>query len=240
MCHGDRVEAVPTNTSEPVILATTISKVGDSNTVKRGRGRRSSGVFPLRFGGQSVTITVGNESDIGAGKGTVAPGFFGATTADGSGALGTGVTIGIPLLIRHPQGHYAGVRVEALVQTHDVLPTVLDIMGLAPETEAMHGRSVWPAVAWEKEAIRNYCIVGYHQAEDRCVRDGEWSYIHRPDGEHELYNLLEDPQERENLIQRHPEKAQELAGHLARYFRIAEPKISSLQLRYELSGTAIR
>ena len=129
---------------------------------------------------------------------------------------------------------------EALIQTHDILPTILDIMGLASEAEAMHGRSIWPMAAGQKEAVRNYCIIGYHQAEDRCVRDKEWSYIHRPNGQHELYNLLEDPQEKENVLERYPEKAQELAGYLARYFRIAEPKISSLQLRYELSGTSIR
>ena len=83
-------------------------------------------------------------------------------------------------------------------------------------------------------------IVGYHQAEDRCVRDKGWSYIHRPSGHHELYNLLNDPGEKDNLIDRYPEQASRLAGYLARYFRMAEPKISSLQLRYELSGTSIR
>ena len=146
----------------------------------------------------------------------------------------------IPLIIRHPQGLYAGGRVDALVQTHDILPTILDIIGLGYEAEAMHGRSIWPVVTGHQEAIRDYVIAGYHQAEDRCVRDKEWSYIHRPSGQHELYNLLEDPAEKHNLIARYPDQASRLSKYLSRYFRMSEPKISSLQLRYELSGTAIR
>ena len=147
----------------------------------------------------------------------------------------------MPLLIRHPKKLYAGRRVDALVQTHDILPTILDLVGLEDETIAMHGKSVWPLVTGEKEKLRDYVIVGYHESEHRCVRDKEWSYIHRPEGERcELYNLKEDPKERRNLIDECPAKAEELASHLGRYFRIMEPKISSLQLRYEISGTPVR
>jgi len=152
-----------------------------------------------------------------------------------------GELLRIPLLIRHPEKLYAGRRVDALVQTHDILPTILDLLGLEDETIAMHGKSVWPLVTGEREKLRDYAIVGYHQSEHRCLRDKEWSYIHRPEGERcELYNLKEDPKEGRNLIDECPTRAEELASHLGRYFRIMEPKISSLQLRYEISGTPIR
>jgi arylsulfatase A-like enzyme len=163
----------------------------------------------------------------------------------------------IPLLIRHPDGLYAGQRVDALVQTCDLLPTILSLLGLERETVAMHGQNVWSVVTGEREKLRDYIVVGYHDAEHRCVRDQEWSYIRRPRGrrderfawhyvpdpdgaQDELYHLTTDPQEKNNVIEQYPAKAEELAAHLGQYFQATGPKISSLQLRDELSGTAIK
>lgn len=147
----------------------------------------------------------------------------------------------IPLLIRHPQGLYAGNRLDALVQTHDILPTILDVVGLPEEAIAMHGQSVWPVVARQQEKIRDYVVVGYHESDHRCVRDREWSYVHRPEGwQCELYNLVEDPEEERNLIDQYPEKAEELASQLPRSFHVGTPEIRSIQLRHEIAGSPIK
>jgi len=157
--------------------------------------------------------------------------------------------IRIPLLIRHPEGLYAGKRVDALLQMPDILPTILDIMGLGVETQTMHGKSFWPVVKGEKEKIRDWIVTGYHESLHRCVRDKEWSLILRPgEGRSELYNLKEDPKEKKNLIDEYPEKARELSSHLGRYFtlrargmsRIFSRRLKSLQLQYELSHTSAK
>jgi len=146
----------------------------------------------------------------------------------------------IPFMIRHPDGAHAGERVDALVQTHDVPPTLLDIMGLSKETHAMHGKSVWPVVEGRQEKIRDYVTVGYHESPYRCVRDKRWSFVKRlPEEKDELYDLVNDPKEQHNLIDERPEEAERLESYLDRYTRSAAPQISSIQLRYELSGTAI-
>ncbi|HHY97854.1 MAG TPA: sulfatase-like hydrolase/transferase [Firmicutes bacterium] len=144
----------------------------------------------------------------------------------------------IPLMIRHPEGLYAGKHVHPLVETDDVLPTILDILGLGHETISMHGKSAWRLVTGEASKLRDVVITGYHESRHRCVRDEEWSYISRPDPEDdELYHLTEDPKEKVNVIDRYPEKAEELRRHLGVYFRPRLPRILSIQLRYEVQHT---
>lgn len=157
--------------------------------------------------------------------------------------------IRIPLLVRHPKRLYAGKRVDALLQISDILPTVLEIIGLGAETQTMNGKSFWPIIKGEKEKIRNWIVTGYHESLHRCIRDKEWSFILRPDGEQsELYNLKDDPKEKKNLIDNHPEKAKEFISRLGICFglkakktnRILAQRLKSLQLQYELSGTSIK
>lgn len=155
----------------------------------------------------------------------------------------------IPLLIRHPRGLYAGKRVDALLQMPDILPTIMEIMGLGVESQAMHGKSFWPIVKGEKEKIRDWIVTGYHESIHRCIRDKEWSFILRPEGDkNELYNLKDDPREKKNLIDKHSEKAKEFISRLGIYFslkakqmnRILSQRLKSLQLEYELSHTSMK
>jgi arylsulfatase A-like enzyme len=144
----------------------------------------------------------------------------------------------IPLLIRHPRGLYAGKRIDALVQTDDLLPTILDLLNLSHETLAMTGQSMWPLVVGAQDKLRDCVVTGYYGSQHRCVRNETWSYIYRPHGHPpELYNLQEDPKEQNNVAHTYPEKADELAAELPRAFQILEPKFSSIQLRYEVDGT---
>lgn len=160
-----------------------------------------------------------------------------------------GEVVKIPLLIRHPKRLYARKRVNALIQMPDILPTLLDIMSLGVETQAMHGRSFWPIVKGEKEKIKDWIITGYHNSLHRCIRDKEWSFILRPKRDkNELYDLKNDPKERQNLIDEHPEKAKELISHLGIYSNLKEKemnlsfsqRLKSLQLQYELSHSSIK
>jgi len=145
----------------------------------------------------------------------------------------------IPLLIRHPEGAGAGQRIEALVQTQDVLPTILDLLGIPPAVP-MHGESLWPLVTGQRQDIRDHIVSGYHPSQHRVVRDKEWSFILRPEGEaDELYNLVHDPKEKENVIEKHPDIAKRLRAKLGRYARIVHGDVRKLtiQLKHEISYT---
>jgi arylsulfatase A-like enzyme len=82
------------------------------------------------------------------------------------------------------------------VQFPDVLPTILDTVGLGNNAYSMHGKSFLPVLNAETDKHRKAVIMGYYEGVDRCVRDNLWSYVQRPEGEpDELYNLNEDPKE---------------------------------------------
>ena len=104
----------------------------------------------------------------------------------------------------------------------------------------MTGKSMWPLVTGESVKLRECVVTGFHDSEHRCVRDEVWSYIHRPPGDPpELYNLVQDPTEQNNVAEEYPEQVQRLAGQLPRGFQILQPKFSTIQLQYEVSGTPV-
>lgn len=45
----------------------------------------------------------------------------------------------------------------------------------------------------DRESVRDTVATGYHDGPVRCVRDGRWSFIYRPEAENELYDLESDP-----------------------------------------------
>lgn len=141
-----------------------------------------------------------------------------------------------PLLVRHPQGNGRGNRFDTFAQSCDIGPTVLDAFGISP-TEGMHGKSVLPVVLGEAETVRDFAVAGHHKnspnlafGDSRSIRTKEWTYIHWPDRSRELepegkllrnapelYQRDADLNEQDNVIEEHPEIAQELELKLRRF-----------------------
>ncbi len=104
-------------------------------------------------------------------------------------------TLAVPLLMRGP-GVVAGTRIERLVQTVDLFPTLLDMMGLeAPQERAdLAGASLAPELRGEPH--RNEPVVyaeslvpllHFGWSDLRAIRRGKWKYIQAP--RPELYDL---------------------------------------------------
>jgi arylsulfatase A-like enzyme len=151
----------------------------------------------------------------------------------------------VPFMIRLPDMAFRDSvrrRAQALAQFPDVLPTLLDLMGLGNNTDSMHGKSFKPVVVGERDTHRDAVISGYHEGIDRCIRDTTWSYIQRPEGEvDELYHLHDDPRERRNLIDDHKEEAIRLASRFGSYWRRQPTRfVKGVQERYEVASGAIR
>src|SRR5205807_7504227 len=64
----------------------------------------------------------------------------------------------VPLILRLPTAEHGGIHIAALTQPVDLAPTFAEFLGTAP-TE-MHGRSLWPLVRGEAEAVRPYAACG--------------------------------------------------------------------------------
>jgi len=142
----------------------------------------------------------------------------------------------IPLLIRRPDGRFAGATCDCLAQPQDILPTILDSLGIGPIVP-MHGRSLWPVVEGKVEKLRQYVTMGYHASAHRCVRDKEWSLVVRPEGQQdELYNLVDDPEEQHNVIGEQSEVAERMFQTLGRWGRGRQRK-TTIQLTYEMEHT---
>jgi hypothetical protein len=91
------------------------------------------------------------------------------------------------------------------VQNHDLLPTVLQLLGLPP-CELLDGESVWPLVTRRKTHLRNRIISGWGNW--AALRDSRWNCVLNPtvaDGDPRLYDCVTDPDERINVVDRYPE-----------------------------------
>lgn len=146
----------------------------------------------------------------------------------------------IPFIVRLPGGE-SPRRVKAIVQFQDLAPTILELLGMRKETPSMNGESCAHLLQGGVDSHRGTIITGYHEGIDRCIRGHIWSYIQRPEGQpDELYNLVEDPKERINLIDKRPDEARRLSGLYGRYFRRTTTQyVKGIQGKYEVSSTGI-
>jgi len=123
----------------------------------------------------------------------------------------------IPLMVRHPRGLGAGKRFDALVETTEIFPTILDFLNIR-QPARIHGKSLLPLMSGEAESIRDYAYMGHFKRNWR-VSNREWSFILNFDKgkNNELYNLVEDPEEQVNLFSQNTREAVELELELRRF-----------------------
>lgn len=157
----------------------------------------------------------------------------------------------LPLLIRAP-GVSPGVR-NGLSSAVDMMPTVLDLLGVAIP-DFVQGRSLAPALSDASRSGRDYVVSSIPfanpgdavQSVDNFLRDlkdppvttvtaGHWSLLYSPDpGVSQLYNLASDPQQLDNVIERHWDKAREMHRMLVEFMRENEVPERLLRPRLEL------
>ena len=98
----------------------------------------------------------------------------------------------------------------------DLSPTFLDIMNIQyPETIndyrslPLHGSSLLPVFKGEERKEPDYFISGMEKF--RMFRSGSYKIVKLNNGEWELYNIIEDPSETENLAEIFPDKVESLS-----------------------------
>jgi choline-sulfatase len=119
----------------------------------------------------------------------------------------------VPLIASAPR-RFAPRRVKASVSLVDILPTLVDLAGgdAAALDGTIDGRSLQPHLegrAGHDEAIGEYVAEGAI-APIVMIRRDKWKFIHSPADPDQLYDLVADPEERDNLAGR-PEHAGTLA-----------------------------
>ncbi|HJN16919.1 MAG TPA: sulfatase-like hydrolase/transferase, partial [Armatimonadota bacterium] len=125
----------------------------------------------------------------------------------------------VPLLLRHPEAIAGGGVIDEMSCTYDFFPSMLDYLELEQNAD-LPGRSYAPALRgdgldWDDE-------VTFHEYEEtRTAQTPEWKLIRRhPEGPNELYDMVNDPGERVNLIDQpdHATPQASLDARLSEFF----------------------
>jgi N-acetylglucosamine-6-sulfatase len=142
-------------------------------------------------------------------------------------------SIRIPIIVRQPAAQSRPARVEQMVLTVDIAPSLLELCG-AKALSGIHGKSFVKLVregadpSWRNSFFYscNYEKQFPYTPNVRCVRTTDWKFSHYPQGDgspdrhlSELYDLKNDPEERHNLIN-DPKAAPKLAELRAELLRL--------------------
>jgi len=135
--------------------------------------------------------------------------------------------IRVPLIIRYPKAVPRAVKVRWITQTHDILPTILDILGVKDNGywKTLQGVSLMPSITDDKP-VREYALVEYSKSVQqffliwrrhpdfdirrfnyriKALRNLKYKYIWYSNGMDELYDLERDPGETNNIASDKPD-----------------------------------
>ena len=122
----------------------------------------------------------------------------------------------VPLVVKFPGGRDAGKRVAAQVQTMDILPTVLEGLGLPGLGDSVAGRPLQAVVrneVPERAAVseishRGYVAYGMRTAKDKYIRRFS------PEEKEQYFDLVADPKEQTSRLAESAERSRKLKGDL--------------------------
>ena len=147
----------------------------------------------------------------------------------------------VPMFMKWPTRIKPGTRIDTPVAHIDVMPTLAAAAGagLPPDVE-IDGWNLLPLAFGEAED-RGHRTLFWQSGHYRVVRHGDWKLqvSEDPDSQHQsslhqgslfqgkawLYNLAEDPTERNNLAAREPDKHSELQALLDEHQASAVPPL---------------
>lgn len=127
--------------------------------------------------------------------------------------------IRVPLILRYPPGVPKGTVRTRTVQSIDIAPTALSLLGEPPLGNAQGSDLTgllgadFDAEAGAGEGIA-YTLGGITEGEGYSLTESRWKLAWLDDEHIELYDLLNDPGETTNLIEAEPELADDLKRRL--------------------------
>jgi len=145
----------------------------------------------------------------------------------------------IPWIMRFPDGLGAGKRFSSFIQPPDLMPTILEYLGVTKELTlqflapvgltfpqdmvrkkrdvVLTGKSILPLLRGETEELRDrdFAVTAHHK-QQWGLRTKEWTYLHHPrkNRPNELYNRAKDLPEQNDVIEKHPEVVEKLQNKL--------------------------
>jgi len=122
----------------------------------------------------------------------------------------------VPFILRHPRESFAVKECDAVVNSVDVLPSLLDMVGL-PIPAHIQGHSFLPLLKGEQDMFPAFAVSEWNgilqnmharapffadvlDLHVRCVVTKRWKLILTPGDRSELYDLESDPLEQRNVF----------------------------------------
>lgn len=84
----------------------------------------------------------------------------------------------LPFIVKYPHGERAGERIQQLTQNIDIMPTVLDYMGI-DIPDSVQGVSLKPLAVNPHAVTKGYALYGYHGMVVN-ITDGQYTYFRAP------------------------------------------------------------
>ena len=142
-----------------------------------------------------------------------------------SGALLNSCIAQLPLIVRHPDKSFSGKQVDALVSAVDFTPTLLEMLGVEERPE-MDGANFWKLATGESDSIHGRLFTQVDNF--AAVRDLKWHYFQHTKGQNKgkgprLYDLEVDREEKDNVVEKHPEVVKEMRGYLEKRLDVSLP-----------------
>jgi len=111
-------------------------------------------------------------------------------------------SVKVPFIMSWPARIRQGWVGKGLHSHYDVFPTLLELAEAEnPLADLLPGRSFASSLLSGEDTSDDEVVVFDEYGPVRMIRSREWKYVHRyPYGPHELYNLIEDPNETRNLV----------------------------------------
>src|SRR5690606_4373401 len=101
-----------------------------------------------------------------------------------------------PFVLALPGSDDDGQRVSQPVELVDMMPTVLDLLGVTAPS-GLSGRSLLPFL--DDPSLTDGGVAVTTMYGSAAMRSGDWRYIRYADGSTELYDLASDPNQWTNL-----------------------------------------
>jgi len=145
----------------------------------------------------------------------------------------------IPLLIKFPNGRWAGKKIDSPVNLIDIAPTILDYLRIKDSLHSQ-GKSLLPLINDKVKDIRECEFLqrqGYKEKPEEEVNDwepgkkygalcGDWKIIYSTEAEPELYSLKSDPLELKNLAKDEPQKYADLKKKIDFYLSLEDRSLA--------------
>lgn len=157
-------------------------------------------------------------------------------------------TLVVPLVLRMPGRVPAGKRFDDTVQLKDIMPTVLELMGIGADKLAFDGRSLvgrmhGETLPAESEMYITECTWerkhGWRTPQFKLIEALEPDFHYRESVE--LYDLLRDPGENHNIAEEQPETVKflhdRMAAHIAARVK-ATGRVNPMDVNLDWHGIA--